>query len=148
MEFLTPFIFQNNHVENSADLAHYLPENRGIIPRTLKNGGTPHPPLWRSPYTRNSRALVEPSFCVDIIISTSLNLHHRRSQKFRTLATAVMYDLEGPPGGKDPSKTRTNRVSPALLHEGPSFRPWMAPPKPRMGPLRPGTGPLRYKMGS
>ena len=33
--------------ENSADLAHYFPENGGIIPRTLKNGGTrpPVPPV-------------------------------------------------------------------------------------------------------
>ena len=57
-------------------------------------------------YTRNNRALVESSFCVDII-SASLSLHHRRSQKFRTLATGVMYDLEGLPGGKDHSKMKT-----------------------------------------
>ena len=30
--------------ENSADLAHYFPENGGIITRTLKNGGT-RPPV-------------------------------------------------------------------------------------------------------
>ena len=37
--------------ENSADLAHYFPENGGIIPRTLKNGGTrpPRPPCGGAP---------------------------------------------------------------------------------------------------
>ena len=30
--------------ENSADLAHYFPENGGIIPRSLKNGGDASPP--------------------------------------------------------------------------------------------------------
>ena len=37
-------------------LAHYFPENRGIIPRTLKIGGTrpPRPPLWRSPWSYRS----------------------------------------------------------------------------------------------
>ena len=44
-------IFSIPKTENSADLAHYFPENGGIIPRTLKNGGTrpPRPPCGGAP---------------------------------------------------------------------------------------------------
>ena len=49
--------------ENSADLAHYFPENGGIIPRTLKNGGDASPP---------SPPVAEPLYLTDLIFFLGL----------------------------------------------------------------------------
>ena len=70
--------------ENSADLVHYFPENGGIIPRTLKNGGTrpPRPPLWRSPWLLDLDAIGlsehrhQPYMSLFIVLGNNSDLVH------------------------------------------------------------------------
>ena len=51
--------------ENSADLAHYFPENGGGLFPALKNGGgrVPPSPLWRSPCFQHSTSVIQCDWC-------------------------------------------------------------------------------------